>query len=458
MDNLQKDQHKNKQTDDQETSLLTGVSEEMYDHMIKSLPTAFYTTDAPSTLENRVKHGAYMISQQDIDLRRSEERYHKMVEEVEDYAILLLDKDGFIQNWNKGAEKIKGYKEQEIVGKHFRLFYRAEDQDNNIPQQLLGKAVAEGKAMHEGWRVRKDRSMFWGSVVITALHDDNNNVIGFSKVTRDLTERKMAEDQMKGYANDLEFQNQELRQFAFAAAHDMKEPLRKIQLYTNLILGNVGDLLPAKEKSYLTRTEEAVLRMQRLIDDMLVYSRTSVVNGTLEPVDLNCLAEEVQNSFQDALSSAAPVIRFEKLPVIAGIPFQLRQLFDNLVGNAIKYRHPERIPEIRISCEKAMNPLLRNYQANIPKTMYKITIKDNGIGFEQQYAEKIFEMFNRLHSRHNYPGTGIGLALCKRIMQNHKGIITAAGIPDGGATFCLYFPILSANSFDIGQTEHLPGN
>ena len=122
-----------------------------------------------------------------------EDQYHKMVEEVEDYAILMFDSRGIIRNWNKGAERIKGYTEEEIVGHHFRIFYTKEDREAGLPEKLVNEAVTNGKAVHEGWRVRKDGTTFWGSIVITALHNEDGRVIGFSKVTRDLTERKMTE-------------------------------------------------------------------------------------------------------------------------------------------------------------------------------------------------------------------------------------------------------------------------
>src|ERR1700749_4069322 len=160
-----------------------------------------------------------------------EDQYHLMIEEIEDYAILMLDRDGIICNWNKGAEKIKGYREEEAVGKHFRIFYRQEDRDAGLPEQLIERAVREGKAIHEGWRQRKDGSVFWGSIVITALHNPEGQVIGFSKVTRDLTDKKRSEDRLRQYSRQLEAQNKELQQFAYAAAHDLKEPLRKIQVY-----------------------------------------------------------------------------------------------------------------------------------------------------------------------------------------------------------------------------------
>jgi len=175
------------------------------------------------------------------ELRMSEERYHRMIAEVQDYAIILLDENGNIQNWNVGAEKIKGYKSEEIIGKHFSIFYPKKDQENNLPRKLLQVAREKGKAVHEGWRIRKDGSYFWGTIVITALHGEDNNVIGFSKVTRDLTEKKMAEEQLLAYTHELEIQNRELEQFAYVASHDLQEPLRKIQTFTELIQMNYDD-------------------------------------------------------------------------------------------------------------------------------------------------------------------------------------------------------------------------
>lgn len=368
-----------------------------------------------------------LAEQKNAALLRSEERYHKMVEEVEDYAILLLDRDGRIMNWNKGAEKIKGYKEAEIIGRNFRVFYRPEDQKRKLPQQLIELARSEGKAIHEGWRVRKDGTTFWGSVVLTALHDDFNNVIGFSKVTRDLTERKVAEDKIKQYTKELETQNRDLQQFAYAAAHDMKEPLRKVQFYTSAILERIGSTLPAKEKLYLERTADAAHRMQGLIEDLLSYTRISGEVPSFENVALTPLVEEVLSHYQETIASIGAIIEMDPLPVVSGVTFQLRQLFDNLIGNALKYHHTEKTPHIII-------------RSTLENGKYHVIIQDNGIGFEPQNCEKIFEMFERLHGRESYPGTGIGLALCQRIVQNHQGTINASGQVGEGATFTVTLP------------------
>jgi PAS domain S-box-containing protein len=366
---------------------------------------------------------------------RTEEQYHRMVEEVEDYAILMLDAHGFIVNWNRGAQKIKGYTEEEIVGRHFSVFYTAADQAAGLPGILMEKARQEGKAIHEGWRVRKDGTSFWGSIVITALHDADNRVVGFSKVTRDLTERKMWEDKLRQYTRQLETQNAELQQFAHMAAHDMKEPLRKIQYYQSMILEE--NISEEKTKDFLTRSAEAASRMQGLIEDLLAFTRIAEPVESLETIDLNEIVADVWQFFRDTTDRIHAELSVEKLPVIHAIPFQVSQLFSNLISNSIKYHAPDHPLRISITAGICGPP------GNVPLAtgrFHKISITDNGIGFDQTQAGRIFAMFERLHRRDQYPGTGIGLAICRKVMENHKGFILAHGIPDQGATFELYFP------------------
>lgn len=369
---------------------------------------------------------------------QEEQQYHLMIGEVEDYAILMLDREGVIRNWNRGAEKIKGYTAEEAIGMNFRMFYRPEDREAGLPEQLIAEAVRTGKAIHEGWRLRKNGTAFWGSIVITALHDDNGEVVGFSKVTRDLTERKEAEDKLEQYARQLEAQNNELKQFAYAAAHDMKEPLRKILLYHSYLLGESGEPLPEGEwDTYLRRASDAARRMQRLIDDLLSYSNVGGTSQTFETVDLNFLLTEVQSQFQDTLDQLSAHISIGKLPTVKGIGFQLRQLFVNLIGNAIKFRDTQRPLCIEITASRIRVPEMSNVYGS--ERFDRIEFCDNGIGFPPQQSEKIFDMFERLHNRDQYSGTGIGLAICRRIMDNNKGFIRAKGTPGKGATFMLFF-------------------
>jgi PAS domain S-box-containing protein len=399
---------------------------------------------ALAALEGKLRSGLVEIQSKKQELKRSEERYHKMISEIEDYAILLLDKEGIIQNWNIGAEKIKGYRENEIVGKNFRIFYTREDREAGLPEKLINEARHKGKAIHEGWRQRKDGTLFWGSIVITALHAQNGDVIGFSKVTRDLTARRVAEEKLRRNSAELEFQNRELQQFAYAAAHDMKEPLRKLRFYNTAAIDSLRGRLLEKEERYLTRSTDAAHRMQTLIDDLLAYSKASAEGGATGLVDLNELVSEAKQNYQDQIEESQATIEADVLPAIQGIAFQLRQMFENLLGNALKYRHADRPPQVRITCEE--NVPFHGGDRRADGTLvkyYRIRIRDNGIGFKREEADKIFDIFQRLHSREEYPGTGIGLAICKRVIQNHKGFIEASGEPGNGAVFTLYLPAMN---------------
>ncbi|HSZ32716.1 MAG TPA: PAS domain S-box protein, partial [Puia sp.] len=378
------------------------------------------------------------LRKRDAELRLSEDRYHKMIEEVEDYAILLLDKEGFIQNWNKGAEKIKGYKEEEIVGQNFRIFYLSQDRERKLPEKLIHEATVNGKAIHEGWRLRKDGSQFWGSIVITALHE-GEEIVGFSKVTRDLTELKVANDRIIEYTRELEFQNKELQQFSYAAAHDLKEPLRKIQFYNASILTNADDILAGKERGYLQSSINAANRLSGLIDDLLKYSETALTSGKFERVNVTNVISEIVEFYKDLPDQGQIVSSLSENIVVTGIAFQIRQLFENLINNAIKYQSKERKLVVKILYSKViLNKPGSNEEAD--SYFHKISIEDNGIGFESEFAGKIFELFVRLQGRQEYPGNGVGLSICKRIIQNHRGLIEVSSNPGQGSVFHVFLP------------------
>lgn len=381
-----------------------------------------------------------------LEVLRSEMRYQKMIEEIEDYAIFLLDEKGNVLDWNEGAEKIKGYKREEIIGKNFRIFYRPEDRDQGLPETLIEKAKNEGKALHEGWRVRKDGSSFWGSILITALHDEQNRVIGFSKVSRDLTERRLAELKARQYARDLEFQNRELEQFVYVASHDLKEPLRKIQVYMSILTGERKMPLEDNGRRYLQKTMEAARRMQRLIDDLLAYSKATVHTEGREPIALKELVHTVVQSYTEDHEGPKVTAEIRELPVIAGIPFQVRQLVDNLIGNAVKYKHPDRDLMLRVGSSVVTETLEDDVEVKESKMYYRVSFDDNGLGFDNVHAKKIFEIFQRLHNQIDFSGSGIGLAICKKVMQNHGGFLRATGRPGEGARFDCYFPVGDAET------------
>jgi PAS domain S-box-containing protein len=383
------------------------------------------------------------LIQKNEALRRSEERYHRMIAEVRDYAIILLNTKGDIENWNFGAEHIKGYTAAEIIGKNFSIFYTPEDRARKLPQKLLEEAAKSGRATHEGWRVRKNGSRFWGSIVITALHDSSGRITGFSKVTRDLTEKKKTDDALAENAAQLNYKNKmleqansELKSFTYIASHDLKEPLRKIKTFAGLL--NENKEMSDVEKNYMKKIDNSVQRMQRLIDDLLAYSLVANEKAQVEPVDLNQIVKAVQNDLEVSITEKHAVIQSDKLPVIKGVSFQLQQLFMNLLSNSLKFSKLSEPPLIVISCKEIQSPDIPNIVGS--GNYYLISIKDNGIGFDPIYSSKIFEVFQRLHGQESFSGTGIGLAIVKKVVENHHGIISAESSLNAGATFNIYLP------------------
>lgn len=400
-------------------------------------------------LEKQVKDRTKELNLLNEILKESEERYHLMVGEVQDYAILYLSKEGIIENWNKGAEKIKGYRTEEIVGRSFENFYTAEDRENNLPQYLLEQASKHGRYGHEGWRVRKDGTLFWANVVITAIHNDADEVIGFSKVTHDLTSKKDADDKLKRNAIELkqknlelEIMNKELQSFAYISSHDLQEPLRKIQTFSNQIIEKEFDNLSENGKDRFQRMQNAAQRMQTLINDLLAYSRTNTQDIVVTKTDLNKIIKDVIEDLQEEIQEKKATIEIEQVESdVYIVPFQMHQLLFNLVSNSLKFSRDNVPPILKIQCEINKGKNLK-YALLDKETKYcHINFSDNGIGFDQKYSDKIFEVFQRLHGKEVYQGTGIGLAIVKKIIDNHKGYITASGESNKGATFDIYFPV-----------------
>jgi len=678
-------------------------------------------------LEKKVSIRTKELEQAKEKILKSEERYHRMVENIEEYAMLYLSKEGIIENWNKGAEKIKGYTGEEIIGKKFNIFYTTEDQHNHLPEKLIEYASKNGVAKHEGWRVRKNGTMFWGYIVITALVDEQKKLIGFSKVTRDLTEKKNIEDQIKQthkeltnkanqlleaqqlahigswewdvkenkiywsdelyrmiglapneinatydnffiyihpddkqlvtdlikiafetkepynfihrvirsdgtvrvisarvqvftdednninrltgtqqditeqkkyetqlkeseerllkifnnnpvpmtfaeiktnkikYANNvfystfgysenevigqtteelhllsaeenerliviimqvlqetrsldelrnlsveeteellirlkqsdliknievlytkksgeqfpaivsyetihignerytitsyqditerkkteelLKKQNEELakmnielKSFAYISSHDLQEPLRKIQTFSGRILEKEYSNLSESGREYFNRMNDAAKRMQTLIKDLLDYSRMGNEERMFEHTDLTKIIQEIKEELHEEIQVKNATIKADEMCFANIIPFQFRQLLYNLISNSLKFSAPQRASIIEIKSTISKGSTFRNPQLQTDANYCHISIQDNGIGFDTQYKDRIFEVFQRLHGIEKYKGTGIGLAIVKKIIDNHNGFITAEGEINKGATFDIYIP------------------
>jgi PAS domain S-box-containing protein len=595
-------------------------------------------------------------------LRQSEAQYRQVIDAISDYAIFLLDPSGNVASWNPGAERAKGYRPDEIIGKHISVFYTPEDVRRGLPERMLREAAATGRIEEEGWRVRKGGARIWADIVITALHNDAGELTGFTKITRDLTQRRTQEELFRsavdasptgmimvdprgtivlvnrqieqtfgytadellgksvdmllpteqrhghegfrrsffanpqvrkmgagrelfglskdgrqipveiglnpverdtgtfvlasviditarkqaetrfraavesapsgmimmdrggkivlvnheaerlfGYTRDellgqpiellvperfrskhpsyrsdffldprsramgagrdlygrrkdgsetpveiglnpfetdegffvlasvvditerkraeeeLHRSNEELERFAYVASHDLQEPLRMVGSYVQLLGKRYKGKLDADADEFIGYALDGALRMQRLIEDLLAFSRVSTRGGALVATDANVVLDRALANVRFTIDEAGAVVTHDPLPTVLADAGQLEHVFQNLVSNAVKFRSAEP-PRVHIS-------------ATQQESRWVFGVRDNGIGIEPQYYDRIFVIFQRLHGKQEYPGTGIGLAIAKKIVERHGGKIWVTSTPGAGSTFSFSLPV-----------------
>lgn len=271
--------------------------------------------------------------------------------------------------------------------------------------------------------------------------------IRFVGIIRDMTELRTAEAEQKLLSEKLAAHNAELEQFVYIASHDLKEPLRKIVAFGDMLEESLGPEIEDKPRLYLERITSAAHRMQTLIDALLNLSRVHTRSQELEEVDLNKLLSEVIMDLELRIRETEAEITYDDLPKLRADPSQMRQVFQNLILNSIKFQAPGNKPIIAISSEQKVDRLTYGWGIS-----YEITVKDNGIGFEMTNANKIFEPFRRLCGQSEYPGSGIGLSIVRRIIQRHGGSITATSAPEKGSTFRIVLP--EQQDVQLGITDH----
>lgn len=273
-----------------------------------------------------------------------------------------------------------------------------------------------------------------------AIKDTNSIAIKYAGSIRDVTEQRNIEYDLKNKVEELYQSNKELEEFAYVASHDLQEPLRKITTFSDRLLEKYKDILVGDGAMYLSRMIASAENMRSLINDLLEFSRISKSGQNFEKVSLETILEQVKTDLELTIEETNTVITNEPLPIIEAIASQMKQLFSNIINNAIKFRKTGVSPVIGIDCNVAAREEKLLYGLNPLNTYYKIQIIDNGIGFDNEYASRIFQVFQRLHGKSEYPGSGIGLAICKKIADHHKGYIYAESLPDAGARFILIIP------------------
>ncbi len=368
----------------------------------------------------------------DDEVQRREHRLRLFMESVTDYSIYMLDASGLVVHWDKGAERLMRYSAEEVLGLNFSVFFTENDQRNGVPEVALKIARLEGRYEADGWVVRKDRTGFWASGIIQPITDDDGRLIGYANIVRDFTHRwleQQALQQTKEQAEAAAFRaaqlsaevqaangelvaaNNKLLRFTSIVAHDLRAPLQRVETFTRLLHDEYGFAFDDDAADIMNRIEGGVARIRLMLASLLDYSKRS--GGNLKGKTAS-LARVIEACLEDVNSGpvfADVSIKIDGVDEVVGDPLLLGHVLQNLIGNSIKFRHPDRKPAILIEASRtSMDEVL-------------VSVTDNGIGVEPEYADRVFEMFYRLHDEDEYEGVGIGLAVCQKIIQDHGGKI-----------------------------------
>ncbi len=359
--------------------------------------------------------------------------YNRSLIEASLDPLVTIDVRGKITDVNAATERATGFPRGELIGTDFSDYFTEPAKAREAYQLAFRECSVQDYPLDIRRRDGQVTPVLYNASV---YRDEQGKVIGVFAAARDVTQLKRAEEELKVYTTKLEWSNRELQDFAFVASHDLQEPLRKIQAFSDRLRVKFGERLDEKGKDYLERMHSAAWRMQDLIQALLNLSRVTTKAEPFSLVDLNRLIGTVMNDLEARIEQTGALVEVADLPSLEADPNQMRQLFQNLIGNALKF-HGKKKPHIRISADHPDSP------AGMPPEgtpWHRILVEDNGIGFDEKYLDRLFTPFQRLHDRQAYEGTGMGLAICRKIMERHGGTITARSTPGKGTTFIVTLP------------------
>ena len=361
--------------------------------------------------------------------RLDEDKMRRLITAVEQSpaSIVIADTTGAIQYVNPWFSKITGYSQDEVLGQNPRLLKSGLVDDTEYKE--LWAAITNGQVWSgELCNKKKSGELYWESASISPVRDENGRITSFVGVKRDITAEKETARQLESTIADLARSNAELEQFAYVASHDLREPLRMVSSYVGLLARRYADKLDGDALEFIAFAKDGARRMDRLILDLLEYSRIGRISQPAEEVDLNSSLQEALRNLAAAIDdTGARIEQSGPLPTLRAVPSDITRLLQNLLGNAIKYRSPDRSPDIRISAREEGG-------------YWVVSVADNGIGIAAEYNERVFGIFQRLHAHGEYEGTGIGLAVCRKIVQQHGGRIWVEGNDGEGSVFRFSLP------------------
>jgi len=342
-------------------------------------------------------------------------------------GIITIDERGIIESINPAAERLFGYAADEIIGQNVQRLMSAQCKEEQ--ERYLRRFLSSGHRPmigigREVVGLKKDGTTFPMELAVSEVRFGDRRM--FTGIGRDISERKQAELELVRRARELARSNAELEQFAYVASHDLQEPLRMMGSFSQLLARRYGGQLDATAHEFISFIVDGANRMQTLINDLLAYSRVGTRGATFQPNDCEALLERALANLKQSIDDTGAVVIHDPLPTLWVDATQIVQLFQNLIGNAIKYRG-DAPPRIHLAVARQGEG-------------WVFSVRDNGIGFDPKHAERIFTMFQRLHTRDEYPGTGIGLTICKKIVERHGGRIWAESEPGGGSRFFFTIP------------------